>query len=576
MNIAFLSSLNPKDIHNWSGTLYFMYSVLDEKNNVTCIGHHLYMKVFRWHTVVEKEQPFEPENYAKVFGMLLSEYFQKTCYDVIICRDYYFLSYLVTETPVVYIGDTTFRLFNDYLHITNFEVIQRNDSLEKHAIQNATHIVYASEWAKASAVRDYGKDEQEVSVIPFGANLKITPRSKEKRLSGRCRLLFIGTNWRMKGGEKVLSVFRKLKGKGIDCHLTIVGSQPEKAIPKNENVQIYPNIDKATEEGQKLFVRLWNETDFLILPTKFDCFGIVLCKACAYSLPVLATDGWGIRDVIKENVNGFLFSPATAPKVWAEQISRVYQDPERYSLLIKRARQEYEIRLNWKAWSDGIEQIFNKLWDKQDIYVPVYAINMKERTERRKHIISQFEGREEFDFHLVEACIDTDGRKGLWKSIVSIVKKAKEDKEQVIIICEDDYYFTKNYSPGLLMYEIKKGYHLGADLLTGGIGGFGDAIPRDFRLYQIDWFWCTQFIVVYSALFDKILSYDFRINDTADGVLSVLAYRKMVIYPFISEQKDFGYSDVTQSNQEYAGRIREHFEWANRRMEQLSLLNSSL
>lgn len=58
-------------------------------------------------------------------------------------------------------------------------------------------------------------------------------------------------------------------------------------------------------------------------------------------------------------------------------------------------------------------------------------------------------------------------------------------------------------------------------------------------------------------------------DDTADGVLSELASCKLVIHPFISEPKDFGYSDVTQSNQEHVGRIREHFTWANRKFDTL-------
>ena len=90
-----------------------------------------------------------------------------------------------------------------------------------------------------------------------------------------------------------------------------------------------------------------------------------------------------------------------------------------------------------------------------------------------------------------------------------------------------------------------------------------------FRLYQVDWFWCTQFIVVYASLYDRILSYNFD-DDTVDGVLSELASCKLVIHPFISEQKDFGYSDVTLSNQEHARRIRDHFSWANRMFESLS------
>ncbi len=70
-------------------------------------------------------------------------------------------------------------------------------------------------------------------------------------------------------------------------------------------------------------------------------------------------------------------------------------------------------------------------------------------------------------------------------------------------------------------------------------------------------------MVIFSSLFDNILSYQYKDKDTADGILSNIAPRKMVIYPFISEQKDFGYSDVTQSNKEHSGKIREHFIESN-------------
>ena len=38
MNIAFLSSLNPTDIHNWSGTLYYMYHHLEKNYRLTWTG----------------------------------------------------------------------------------------------------------------------------------------------------------------------------------------------------------------------------------------------------------------------------------------------------------------------------------------------------------------------------------------------------------------------------------------------------------------------------------------------------------------------------------------------------------
>ena len=43
--------------------------------------------------------------------------------------------------------------------------------------------------------------------------------------------------------------------------------------------------------------------------------------------------------------------------------------------------------------------------------------------------------------------------------------------------CEDDHYFTENYSPKLLFKEVTEAYIQGAEVLSGGIGGFGQADP---------------------------------------------------------------------------------------------------
>lgn len=99
---------------------------------------------------------FYPEKYALVFGKKLSEYFEDSPFDIIICRDYFFLAYLVTDIPVIYIGDTTFRLFNSqYMKINNCDFVNMADKLERLSLEKATHVVYSSNWAKNSAIKDY-------------------------------------------------------------------------------------------------------------------------------------------------------------------------------------------------------------------------------------------------------------------------------------------------------------------------------------------------------------------------------------------------------------------------------------
>ena len=95
MNIAFLSSLNPTCIQTWSGTLYFIYLELSKNHSISWIGGELYDKVRAYHQINDDKE-FYPEEYAKTFGVILSEKFSKESYDIIICPDYFYLAYRVS------------------------------------------------------------------------------------------------------------------------------------------------------------------------------------------------------------------------------------------------------------------------------------------------------------------------------------------------------------------------------------------------------------------------------------------------------------------------------------------------
>jgi hypothetical protein len=204
-----------------------------------------------------------------------------------------------------------------------------------------------------------------------------------------------------------------------------------------------------------------------------------------------------------------------------------------------------------------------------NFYLSVYVINLNDRTERRQHIEEQFRGKPEFELTWVNAVEHPIGAVGLWQSMVKAVQMAEENDDDIMIICEDDHTFTSAYSKEYLLANIIEASGQGSELLSGGIGGFGAAVPAAANRYWIDWFWCTQFIVVFKPLFQKILDYEFKDTDTADGVLSALARDKMTVYPFISIQKDFGYSDVTRANNEISGMITNHFRQTDIRLSQI-------
>lgn len=209
----------------------------------------------------------------------------------------------------------------------------------------------------------------------------------------------------------------------------------------------------------------------------------------------------------------------------------------------------------------------------KDISIPVFIINLKEHSDRLKHVLNQFEGKKEFDIHIVERCNHKSGDMGLWQSIVKIIKEVYNSDDDLIIICEDDHTFTEHYNRDTLIRNIIEAVNQNVELLSGGISGFGNAVPITSERYWIDWLRSLQFTVLYRPVFKKILNYNFKENDTACEVLSMLTSHKMVLYPFISIQRDFGYSDIALSNGELKDKVTELFKQANKKMEIYQYVN---
>lgn len=205
-----------------------------------------------------------------------------------------------------------------------------------------------------------------------------------------------------------------------------------------------------------------------------------------------------------------------------------------------------------------------------DVVIPVYIINLPERTDRRQHIERQFLDKPEFAPEYINASRHSIGAVGLWQSIRRIVAAALENDESVIIICEDDHEFTPDYHRDILIGNIISAHRQGCDVLSAGTsGGFGHALPLDTHRYWVNHFLSTQFIVIYRKFFQRILDAPFDDTVTADNFLSLLTSNKMVVYPFLSTQRDFGYSDVTAVHNQQEGLVSGMFAASARRFEKI-------
>jgi glycosyltransferase involved in cell wall biosynthesis len=373
ISIAFLTAGDAKDKRTWSGTPFYSSTALQEYvGDVDFLGPYRPFWAFNIGRVkslltrilLKKKYDYtHSTTLSKAYGKYFSEKLKNKKYDLIFaCGASSELAFLETKLPVIYLSDTTFARMLDYnprfTGLTKSS-IKQGMLIEQRAIDRANFIAYPSEWAKASAIKDYKANPEKIKIIPLGANfdnLPATPVAKAPSnppKNNSIRLLFLGVNWELKGGDIALNAFNHLLKNNIDVELVICGCVPPYEI-NNKKIHVIPFLNKNNIEQREQFMNLFYETDFLIVPTRTDCFGIVFCEASGFGIPSLATNTGGVGGAITDGVNGFLFDYEDDGAGYANKIIELMKSPEKLEELKKSSRKLYEEKLNWKAWATGI------------------------------------------------------------------------------------------------------------------------------------------------------------------------------------------------------------------------------
>jgi hypothetical protein len=204
--------------------------------------------------------------------------------------------------------------------------------------------------------------------------------------------------------------------------------------------------------------------------------------------------------------------------------------------------------------------------------IPAYIVNLKRRTDRKENILKEFAGRKEFTLHMVEAIERERGAMGLWNTITHILADLVDDTAEFVLLCEDDHQFTPHYTKEVLFDCIAEAKEREADILSGGVSWFEDCFPVSEKLFSIQKFSGLQFTIIFKKMFARILHAGFGAKDVADYKIAELAESKFVIHPYISIQRDYGYSDATPANKQ-EGKVEGFFEKSDEHFRRLREVN---
>jgi len=290
-------------------------------------------------------------------------------YDAVIACHAADAAIVPAAAPLIFVHDATWRLLLDFY--PRYErrrlaqsIIQAGEALDRAALENSDVVIYSSRWAADAAQRDYGAPRAKLAVHPFGANLRRLPtstalrRALAERGQNPCRLIFVGVDWRRKGGDAAIAVAQELNDRGVPCELDVVGGEPPEHRP--DWVRAWGFLRRSSKQETERFASLLSRADFMILPTRADCTPIVLSEAAAYGLPTATTSVGGIPEIAGDAGWANAFPPGAPASAIADWIEGAWRDRRLYARMASLARRDYDRRLNWAAFTGALVEAIQR------------------------------------------------------------------------------------------------------------------------------------------------------------------------------------------------------------------------
>lgn len=371
--ILFVSFDDPRDPRSWSGVPHSVLRALERRvervdvlTGVPIVGRPVDRLINRLHG--DRRYPlWLTKPVLRDFGRALERAVEDLRPDAVVAVSAPHLAHcrpeLFDRVPVVMFCDGPWELWQEaYAAYTERRLLTRAyGRREAEVARRITATVYASEWATDWLATRHGVPRDKLLAVPFGPNLTPPvappPRSAPR---GRIRLLFVGVDWRRKGGPFAVAVTRALRTLGRDAHLDIVGCTPMPAEIDPAFVEVHGVLSLHAPAERERLERLYGVADFLLVPTRAECFGIVFAEAGAFAVPAVAGDVHAVPSIIEDGINGLLVGERDDPDVVARRIADLVDDADGYARMSATARARCEERFGWDIFAGRLLEALDR------------------------------------------------------------------------------------------------------------------------------------------------------------------------------------------------------------------------
>jgi D-inositol-3-phosphate glycosyltransferase len=249
--------------------------------------------------------------------------------------------------PLVHMFHTLGALKNQMSRAKEKKEPMKRLAVEGQIMDFADRVVAPSPWEKEEMVSYHQAQREKIKVIPCGVDLKVFKpiRSlKAKKFLGLLEkkfILFVGRIDAIKGIDVLIRAIHHLTCKPFSSNqelgLIIVGGEMD-ADPQMENqemqrlrkmvarMKLQDRVAFLGYQRQDLLPYFYSAAEALVLPSRYESFGMVALEAMACGTPVIASRVGGLQYTVEDGRTGFLI-PEGDWRLLAERICEVIENP---------------------------------------------------------------------------------------------------------------------------------------------------------------------------------------------------------------------------------------------------------
>jgi len=221
-------------------------------------------------------------------------------------------------------------------------------------------LVTVSQSAKLDIVTEMGIEPARIAVVPVGVETALwRPLPEIFRVPGRI-MTTASADIPLKGLAVLLEALAKLRTERHDAHLVVIGKLKEESpvVALISRLGLGDAVEFVSGESDESLVRRYASSSVAVVPSLYEGFSLPAIEAMACAVPLVATDGGALPEVVGENNDSAVVVAAGDSYALFDALRRLLDDPLGARALGARGRTRVTDRFTWDATAQATVQAY--------------------------------------------------------------------------------------------------------------------------------------------------------------------------------------------------------------------------